>query len=39
MASNYNMLGRPPVLAVNPEGVRTIVRRETLADLLTCDTG
>ncbi len=39
MASNYNMLGRPPVLAVNPDGVRTIVRRETLADLLTCDTG
>ncbi len=39
MASNYNLLARPPVVAVTPAGARTIVRRETLADLLACDTG
>ena len=39
MASNYNLLGRPPVVAVTPDGARPIVRRETLADLLACDTG
>jgi diaminopimelate decarboxylase len=39
MASNYNLVGRPPVVAVSPTQVRTIVRRETLADLLACDTG
>jgi diaminopimelate decarboxylase len=39
MASNYNLLGRPPVVAVTPSGARPILRRETLADLLACDTG
>jgi diaminopimelate decarboxylase len=39
MASNYNLVGRPPVVAVSPTQVRTVVRRETLADLLACDTG
>jgi hypothetical protein len=27
------------VVAVTPDGARPIVRRETLADLLACDTG
>jgi diaminopimelate decarboxylase len=39
MASNYNMVGRPPVVAVSEREVRTIVRRESVADLLACDTG
>jgi diaminopimelate decarboxylase len=39
MASNYNVLARPPVVAVTQDATRTIVRRETLADLLACDTG
>ncbi len=39
MASNYNLVGRPPVVAVSPTQVRTVVRRETLDDLLACDTG
>jgi diaminopimelate decarboxylase len=39
MASNYNMLGRPPVVAVGAGPARVIVRRETLDDLLACDVG
>ena len=39
MASNYNLLARPPVVAVTPGGTRVVVRRETLADLLAFDTG
>ena len=39
MASNYNMVARPPVVAVSEREVRTIVRRESVADLLACDTG
>ncbi|MEP7046839.1 MAG: diaminopimelate decarboxylase [Ilumatobacteraceae bacterium] len=37
MASNYNMLTRPPVVFVADGGARAVVRRETLEDLLRCD--
>jgi diaminopimelate decarboxylase len=39
MASNYNMVERPPVVAVTRAGTRTIVRRESLSDLMACDVG
>jgi len=39
MASNYNYLGRPPVVAVRDGVARVIVRRETEADLLGRDAG
>jgi diaminopimelate decarboxylase len=39
MASNYNHVLRPPVLAVNDGGTRVIVRRETEEDLLRLDVG
>ncbi len=39
MASNYNLVPRPPVLAVRDGGVRPLVRRETFDDLLTRDVG
>jgi diaminopimelate decarboxylase len=39
MASNYNMVGRPPVVAVGPAGARLILRRETVDDLLALDVG
>ncbi|MFC6023648.1 diaminopimelate decarboxylase [Plantactinospora solaniradicis] len=39
MASNYNHTPRPPVLAVNHQGVRAVVRRETDADLMNLDVG
>jgi diaminopimelate decarboxylase len=39
LASNYNYLGRPAVVAVRDGGARVIVRRETEADLLSRDTG
>jgi len=39
MASNYNMVCRPPLLAVHHGRVREIVRRETVADLLARDVG
>jgi diaminopimelate decarboxylase len=39
LASNYNYLGRPPVIAVRNGEARVIVRRETEADLLGRDTG
>jgi diaminopimelate decarboxylase len=39
MASNYNQLGRPPVVAVRGGVARLIVRRETEADLLRLDVG
>ena len=39
LASNYNYLGRPPVIAVRDGAARVIVRRETEADLLGRDTG
>ena len=39
LASNYNHLPRPGVVAVREGGAREIVRRETLADLLSLDVG
>ncbi len=39
MASNYNMVGRPPVVAVKNGRTRELVRRETIADLLARDCG
>ncbi|WP_425561070.1 diaminopimelate decarboxylase [Myceligenerans crystallogenes] len=39
MASNYNMLTRPPVVAVREGASRVLVRRETEADLLALDQG
>jgi diaminopimelate decarboxylase len=39
LASNYNYLGRPAVVAVRDGVARVIVRRETEADLLSRDTG
>jgi diaminopimelate decarboxylase len=39
MASNYNMVGRPPVVAVRDGAARVLVRRETSGDLLLRDTG
>jgi diaminopimelate decarboxylase len=39
MASNYNQLGRPAVVAVRDGVARLIVRRETEADLLRLDVG
>jgi diaminopimelate decarboxylase len=37
MASNYNAVGRPPVVAVTKSGSRVILRRETVDDLLALD--
>ncbi|HUO40975.1 MAG TPA: diaminopimelate decarboxylase [Mycobacterium sp.] len=39
MASNYNMLGRPPLVAVSNGQTRELVRRETINDLLLRDRG
>jgi diaminopimelate decarboxylase len=39
LASNYNYLGRPAVVAVRDGAARVIVRRETEADLLARDMG
>jgi diaminopimelate decarboxylase len=39
LASNYNYLGRPAVVAVRDGAARLIVRGETEADLLSRDTG
>lgn len=39
MASNYNGLARPPVVAVADGASRVLVRRETLEDLLGLDLG
>ncbi|MDB1087613.1 diaminopimelate decarboxylase [Streptomyces sp. ACA25] len=39
MASNYNHVPRPPVVAVNSGTSRVIVRRETEEDLLRLDVG
>jgi diaminopimelate decarboxylase len=39
MASNYNHLTKPPVVALTPERAYPIVRRETLEDLLALDVG
>ena len=37
MASTYNMVGRPPLVAVKDGCSRELVRRETIADLLARD--
>jgi diaminopimelate decarboxylase len=37
MASNYNHMPRPPVVAVINNRARVIVRRENEADLLALD--
>ncbi|MBY8877538.1 diaminopimelate decarboxylase [Streptomyces sp. PLK6-54] len=39
MASGYNMVGRPPVVAVDNGRVRLLVRRESLADIRNRDVG
>ena len=39
MASNYNHVPRPPVVAVLDGVSRVLVRRETEADLLLLDVG
>jgi diaminopimelate decarboxylase len=39
MASNYNMVGRPPVIAIRDGAARLLVRRETISDLLVRDIG
>jgi diaminopimelate decarboxylase len=39
LASNYNHVTRPGVVAVGAGAARTIVRRETLDDLLSLDVG
>jgi diaminopimelate decarboxylase len=39
LASNYNHVSRPPVVAVGAGAARPIVRRETLDDLLSLDVG
>ena len=39
MASNYNLLTRPPVVAVSGGASRVLVRRETVDDLLALDQG
>ncbi|MCL2595339.1 MAG: diaminopimelate decarboxylase [Promicromonosporaceae bacterium] len=39
MASNYNLLLRPPVIAVRDGDARVLLRRETVADLLALDEG
>lgn len=39
MASGYNMVGRPPVVAVADGTARLLVRRETLSDFRSRDIG
>ncbi len=39
MASNYNHVPRPPVVAVRDGAARLILRRETIDDLLGLDPG
>ena len=39
MASGYNMVGRPPVVAVRPGEATVLLRRETIEDLLALDPG
>ena len=39
MASNYNMVGRPPIIAVRHGQTTELVRRESIADLLARDRG
>jgi diaminopimelate decarboxylase len=37
MASNYNRIGRPPVVFVRGGSARVVVRRESIEDLLRLD--
>ena len=37
MASNYNRLGRPPIVMIKDGKDRLVVRRENLEDLISCD--
>jgi diaminopimelate decarboxylase len=39
MASNYNLIGRPPLIGVCGGTARELVRRETIADLMARDAG
>jgi diaminopimelate decarboxylase len=39
MASNYNLVGRPPVVSVSRGAIRILIRRETEEDLLRRDVG
>ena len=39
MASTYNHVPRPPVVAVTDRGTQVLVRRETVEDLLALDAG
>ena len=39
MASNYNHTPRPPVVSVRDGRITTMIRRETLDDLLALDAG
>ncbi|MFE4454828.1 diaminopimelate decarboxylase [Streptomyces sp. NPDC056796] len=39
MASGYNLVGRPPLVAVSEGSARLLVRRETLADFRVRDVG
>jgi diaminopimelate decarboxylase len=39
MASNYNHVPRPPVVSVRDGRIRTLIRRETIEDLLVTDVG
>lgn len=39
MASNYNQLPKPPLVAVNEGRVSTLLRRETLDDMMRLDVG
>jgi diaminopimelate decarboxylase len=39
MTSDYNLAGRPPVIAVTNGGSRTLIRKETTSDLLIRDVG
>ncbi|MCL2534848.1 MAG: diaminopimelate decarboxylase, partial [Nocardiaceae bacterium] len=39
LASTYNSVGRPPIVAVKDGDSRKLVRRETDADLLSRDVG
>lgn len=39
MASNYNLIARPPVISVSEGKTQTLIRRETLDDLFALDEG
>jgi diaminopimelate decarboxylase len=39
MASSYNVVGRPPVVAVRPGAATVLLRRERIEDLLALDPG